>query len=547
MDDQGIDARVASARADLRTALNPEPPDLIKFAHRSRVRRTFVAGFLGVLVVALAAFAVAARDRDTSANITAGPGSVGANADLLAPGAVRPLAPSPLSGRSTMAAVWTGSEMLVWGGDGPSGQLDDGAAYDPRTDLWRLLPPAPLSARNAPAAVWTGEEMLLWGGASGEGSHADGAAYNPTTRRWRTIAPAPFSSDGRPVAVWTGSEMVVLAGFNSSSAAAYDPDSNRWRPLPDLPGHLQAPNPVAAWTGSRVFTVVQPGGTELDSTPRIASLDPVAGQWVDAPAVGQGQVVLAWTGDALVAAAGGEALNLNGDQWNTIAEAPARYRVGDAAAVWTGTQLLLVDVDDVSMIDLDRGTWQPIAAGHIGSRTQPAALWADGVLLVWGGFPDQATGEMLRPVSSGAASDSSPATTARADAPSIDLRTVSWSATAFPLGCDDIGVDVLQVEYAEPSPGTQVAIVMVACSAGAGSPPRGVFVFDSAATDTAPHLLQTLSEDDATRLTGSIEVHGDAVDTSGSTYSSANVPRCCPDGTFTARWRWSEGSYVPTN
>ena len=417
MHDEDLERRIAAARADLGTALNPAAPDLRMVAHRPRVRWMAIGGAVAAIVIAVASFAVVTRDGDDSPDVVAGPGQGGANADLLAPGTSRPLARSPLAGRSTMAAVWTGSEMLIWGGDGLNGQLGDGAAYDPRADSWQLLPDAPLSARNAPAAVWTGHEMLLWGGTSGDGSHSDGAVYNPTSKTWRTIAAAPFESSGRPIAVWTGTEMVVLAGFNSSDAAAYDPVADQWRRLADLPGHLQAPNPVAAWTGSRVFTVVQAAGrTPLDSAPRVISLDLGDNQWIDAPRVDEGQVVLTWMGDALVAAAGRQAVILDADgrSWTPIAEAPGSTRVGDTPAVWTGTQLLLWEVDSASVVDPTRRTWEPLAA-DFGHRTQPAAVWADGVFLSWGGFPDQATGIMLRPDS--VASAGSPAATTIPPAP----------------------------------------------------------------------------------------------------------------------------------
>lgn len=125
-----------------------------------------------------------------------------ANDDLLAPGQVHLMAPSPLQGRSTAASVWTGAEMLVWGGEGGGGFLDDGAGYDPRGDSWRTLPPGPLSARNAPAAVWTGTEMIQWGGHSRGVDHADGAVFDPVEGTWRSTADAPIRSAGGPTAVW---------------------------------------------------------------------------------------------------------------------------------------------------------------------------------------------------------------------------------------------------------------------------------------------------------------------------------------------------------
>ncbi len=40
------------------------------------------------------------------------------------------------TGRYNHTAVWTGSEMIVWGGSGPSGASNTGARYNPSTDTW---------------------------------------------------------------------------------------------------------------------------------------------------------------------------------------------------------------------------------------------------------------------------------------------------------------------------------------------------------------------------------------------------------------------------
>jgi hypothetical protein len=63
--------------------------------------------------------------------------------------------------REIHRAVWTGSEMIVWGGYNGS-DLNTGGRYDPTTDAW-----TPTSTTNAPAArsnhtaVWTGSEMIV--------------------------------------------------------------------------------------------------------------------------------------------------------------------------------------------------------------------------------------------------------------------------------------------------------------------------------------------------------------------------------------------------
>jgi hypothetical protein len=83
-------------------------------------------------------------------------------------------------GRFAPSVVWTGSEMIVWGGsadfDYSRGQfLESGGRYDPRTNSWSptATTGAPLARYDA-AAVWTGSEMLLWGGSSGSSLNSGG-------------------------------------------------------------------------------------------------------------------------------------------------------------------------------------------------------------------------------------------------------------------------------------------------------------------------------------------------------------------------------------
>ena len=63
-------------------------------------------------------------------------------------------------------AVWTGSEMIVFGGMSSVGTIyGDGSRYDPATDTWQLLPAlGSPGARQSHVAVWTGTEMVVWGG-----------------------------------------------------------------------------------------------------------------------------------------------------------------------------------------------------------------------------------------------------------------------------------------------------------------------------------------------------------------------------------------------
>ena len=61
--------------------------------------------------------------------------------------------------------MWTGSEMIVWGGTDQTNYLNTGGRYNPTTDSWT---PTGLDERAARpighTAVWTGSEMIVWGG-----------------------------------------------------------------------------------------------------------------------------------------------------------------------------------------------------------------------------------------------------------------------------------------------------------------------------------------------------------------------------------------------
>lgn len=170
--------------------------------------------------------------------------------------------------RLNNAVVWTGSEMLVWGGQWVSGTangyLANGGRYDPASDTWRPLAEegAP-SPRESPAAVWTGTEMLIWGGIDGgEGAvpaiFADGGAYDPATDTWRPIATATtLGPRVAAEAIWTGMEMIV-AGSNfppgsSSFGARYAPSTDVWTVLPDQGAPSPRANQALVWTGTEML------------------------------------------------------------------------------------------------------------------------------------------------------------------------------------------------------------------------------------------------------------------------------------------------------
>ena len=76
------------------------------------------------------------------------------------------------SGREYHTAVWDNTDgwMIVWGGNDGESDLDTGGRYDPASDTWTATnadETAP-TARRSHTAVWTGTEMIVWGGRSEE-------------------------------------------------------------------------------------------------------------------------------------------------------------------------------------------------------------------------------------------------------------------------------------------------------------------------------------------------------------------------------------------
>ncbi len=142
---------------------------------------------------------------------------------------------APLTPDDTSIAVWTGTEMIVWGGRiSGSSTSDHSAGYNPTTKKWRLMPPAPISTGSPANAVWTGRLMLVWSGTAG-------ASYNPSTNTWAALPAAPVNGgESMITAVWTGSVAVLISDTHGQPAtsqitsAVYDPTVGSWRLLPAL-------------------------------------------------------------------------------------------------------------------------------------------------------------------------------------------------------------------------------------------------------------------------------------------------------------------------
>jgi hypothetical protein len=250
-------------------------------------------------------------------------------------------APPRMDGPCGRTSAWTGTEVLVWGCFGKA------AALDPQTNRWRSLPQAPTGEG---IAVWTGSELIGWGGGCCGDAWSAGSAYDPATGTWRTLARSPLAPSQQPVGAWTGSELVLfVAGKNPDGgpypaslarAAAYDPRTDTWRRIRPMPAQATG---TAVWDGREVL-VVGDGRAAFAYDPaadRWRRLAPLPSARFGVTAVWTGKRLLVWGEgrDATASQLRGFALDPAANRWSALPKLPLD---GFAPAIaWNGHELLV--------------------------------------------------------------------------------------------------------------------------------------------------------------------------------------------------------------
>jgi N-acetylneuraminic acid mutarotase len=318
--------------------------------------------------------------------------------------------------RSNHTAVWTGSEMIIWGGADPF-VMNTGARYSPSTDSW-----AATTTTNAPAAralhtaVWTGTEMIVWGG-GGVGFVASntGGRYNPTADSWTatstTNAPIPRYAQ---TAVWTGSEMIVWGGNNgnglpSNTGGKYNPGTDSWIATSTTNAPAARVLHTAVWTGNEMIVW---GGNDNDGPPPEyfdsgGRYNPGTNSWAatsiaNVPSARAGHSAV-WTGSEMIVWGGQDQnavfLNTGGkydpgtNSWiatNTTNAPEARTR---HTAVWSSNEMILwggLDRNNAlntgGRYDPDTNSWAPTTTNNAASpRAYHTAIWNGSEMIVWGG------------------------------------------------------------------------------------------------------------------------------------------------------------------
>jgi N-acetylneuraminic acid mutarotase len=356
------------------------------------------------------------------------------------------------SARTLNSAVWSGSQMIVWGGKlaGSATATLSGARYNPATDTW-----SPMSTVNAPtarsqhSAVWTGTEMLIWGGLDSAGNKlSTGARYNPTTDTWTamTTVNAPAPRQGH-TAVWDGSGMIVWGGGQTlrhtnvieqgdifsddtyfvtnvleyeqgfHTGARYNPANNSWTALTTNNAPSGRLYHSAVWTGTEMIVygghsetiigfpiILPPGGISYSVSESPAEggarYNPANNTWtptsfVGAPemrsrhtAVWTGSRMLIWGGGLGFAQASGASYNPANNSWAALSITNQPSLREGHVAVWTGTQMIIWGGGklDGGLYNLAANSWTPTTpSADAAARQSFSSVWTGRELIIWGG------------------------------------------------------------------------------------------------------------------------------------------------------------------
>jgi len=285
------------------------------------------------------------------------------------------------SARSGASSVWTGSEMIVWGGvnivNGFEYYFLDGGKYNPVTDAW-----TPTNTSGAPfnrafhTVVWTGTSMIVWGGIYNSGSSdinaylKTGGRYIPASDSWMATSTvkAPAGRFNHS-AVWTGTAMIVWGGcyddiagdYCLNTGGSYNPSMDIWE----------------TWANSAIGTPAARGGHS---------------------AVWTGSAMIIWGGfnDAVGAEYNTGAIYHPGTlTWTTISSTGAPSARDKHTAIWTGSEMIVWGgyshsgdrfFNDGGRYNPAANTWSPVSTANAPSpRWMHSAVLARSQMVVWGG------------------------------------------------------------------------------------------------------------------------------------------------------------------
>lgn len=270
-------------------------------------------------------------------------------------------------GRVHHTAVWRGIEMIVFGGRSSSGYRNDGAIYDSYSNSWLALPAAPLAARAHHGAITTGPAgvMIVWGGGDDTTQFADGAIYDPSALSWTKMPAAPIAARTAPVMVWTGKHVLIWGGRGAAGelddGALFDPATKSWTALPP------------SGTAARLWPAVGVSATHF------LFFGGFRGELVNSGAVLSLTTPPSWS-----------AITAPTTAMFEPAFWPVSWYAGDKLTVWSGgvpTTSDLAFQKKGAIYDRSTASWTPLdVTGAPAERGLAVSAWTGAYVVVWSGL-----------------------------------------------------------------------------------------------------------------------------------------------------------------
>jgi len=330
------------------------------------------------------------------------------------------------SNRYKHCAVWSGTMMLIWGGNTSPGTLTNtGARYDPATDTWTTIS----TGANVPVArtdhtcVWGLDVIsyfIVWGGWDGTQLLNSGGRYDPLTDSWKTI-----STSGAPTprryhsAIWNlnaSSEMIIWGGRDATgvvnTGGQYNAGPDVWSATKTGPGVPSPREFHAAVFALGPKKMIVWGGRDATSTylNNGAYYDPAPGKWttmstVNAPTarafhsgVLDGNTITIWWGgyNGTSHLNSGGIYNVTTNTWTVMSttNAPSGRRYHAAAFVsgtinrmiiWGGYDGTTV-LGDGGQYSRATNTWTPIGTGGPAPRYWHSGIGTTTNMIIFGGY-----------------------------------------------------------------------------------------------------------------------------------------------------------------
>lgn len=338
-------------------------PVLVSLSRRPRPPRRRPGLLVGAAALMIVTIGVALLFREPAEPIAAASGSWS------------PMETSPLEPRFDPISLWTGTELLVWGGHDAAGEeLFDGAAYDPTLDRWRRIADFPFDyerrtgssvgndsgwyRRHGVPSAWfdgeavfkvdTGEEPWSW----------DLVAYDPDADAWRILDGARFDqlpTDALEMRSGTatvqsptglvsvGGELVVFGWHslrNEFGWTTFTPRTTAWSEFSGIPGSgelygFNTINHEPVLVDGQFLTTLRSGGSADDSLPLGYTVDlstgdittvaaPVRAMWIELADLSTGGDVVGTTiSDDLTHERFAAHLDPASGQWRLLDEPPS--------------------------------------------------------------------------------------------------------------------------------------------------------------------------------------------------------------------------------